>query len=112
MAYNEKLTARVRMALAHLPNVVEKKMFRGVAFMVNDKLCISAGNDELMFRINPAIHDEALKRKGVRPVIMKRHEYKGYVYVKDDAVKTKSQFDYWVNLALDFNKKAKASKRK
>lgn len=112
MAYNEKLTKKVREALSHLPKVEEKRMFRGVAFMVNDKMCISAGGDELMFRIDPAKYDEVVKKKGCRPVIMRGREYKGYVYVKDNAMKTKSQFDYWVNLALDFNKKAIASKRR
>ena len=112
MAYNEKLTNRVREALSHLPKVEEKRMFRGVAFMVNGKLCISAGDDELMFRIDPAVYDEVVKKKSCRPVIIRGREYKGYVNVKDDAVKTKSQFEYWVNLALDFNKRAKASKKR
>ena len=111
MAYKEKLTNRVREALSHLPNVEEKKMFRGVAFMVNDKMCISAGDDELMFRINPAVHDEALKKKGCRPVIMKGREYKGYVYVNEKSIKSKKDFNFWINLALEFNKRAKASKK-
>lgn len=112
MAYNEKLTRRVRGALAHLQNVEEKKMFRGVAFMVNGKLCISAGDDELMFRIDPAVHDAIIKSSGVRAVIMKGKPYKGYVYVNEDIVKTKSKLDYWINLALDFNKFAKSSRKK
>ncbi len=112
MAYNEKLTKRIRDALAHLPNVEEKRMFRGAAFMVNGKLCISAGDDEFMFRIDPAIHEDVVKLKGVRTVIMKGRPYKGYVYVKEDIVKTKSKLDYWINLALDFNKVAKSSGKK
>jgi len=112
MAYNDELTKRVRVALAHLPNIEEKRMFRGVAFMVNDKMCISAGDDELMFRIDPAVHDELLKKKGVRPVIMRGREYKGYVYVNEKSIKSKKDFDYWIELALDFNKKAKASKKR
>jgi TfoX/Sxy family transcriptional regulator of competence genes len=75
MAYNEKLTRRVREALSHLPKVEEKRMFRGIAFMVNGKLCISAGDDEFMFRIDPSAYDEVLKKKGVRPVIMKGRKY-------------------------------------
>jgi len=43
MAYNENLTNRVREALAHLPNVEEKKMFGGIAFMVDCKMCITIG---------------------------------------------------------------------
>ncbi len=47
MAYNEFLAQRVRAALAHIPQVVEKKMFGGVAFMVNGKMCINVGKDRL-----------------------------------------------------------------
>jgi TfoX/Sxy family transcriptional regulator of competence genes len=112
MAYNEKLTARIREALAHLPKVEEKRMFRGVAFMVNDKMCISAGDNKIMCRIDPSIHEEALKRKGCETVKMKGREYKGYVYVSEEGIKTKKDLDYWVHLALEFNKLAKASKKK
>ena len=110
MAYNEKLTNRLREALSDVSNVEEKRMFSGITFMVNGKMCISAGDDRIMCRIDPAIHDEVLKKKGVRTVMMKGREYKGYVYVNEESIKTKKELDYWVGLSLDFNKKAKASK--
>ncbi len=110
--YNERLTNLVRQALAHLPDVEEKRMFRGVAFMVNGKMCISAGDDRLMFRIDPALHESLIKKNGCTPVIMKNREYKGYVYVKEEKLKAKKQFEYWIGLALDFNQRAKPSKRK
>jgi len=112
MAYNEKLTARIREALAHLPDVEEKRMFRGVTFMVNGKMCISAGDDKIMCRIDPSLHDEVLKRKCCATVTMKGREYKGYVYVSEEGIKTKKDLGYWVQLALEFNKLAKASKKK
>jgi TfoX/Sxy family transcriptional regulator of competence genes len=112
MAYNEILTNRVRASLAHIPRVEEKKMFGGIAFMVNGKMCISAGEDKLMCRIDPAIHEKALKRKGCRTVMMKGREYKGYVHVSQEGMRTKKDFDYWIELALDYNDKAKASTRK
>ncbi len=111
MAYNEELTGRIRLALAHLPKVEEKRMFRGVTFMVDDKMCISVGDDEIMCRIDPAVHEDAIKRKGCRTVMMKGREYKGYVYVNGEGIKTKRDFDYWIGLALDFNKRAKATKK-
>jgi len=111
MAYNEKLTARIREALVHLTNVEEKRMFRGVTFMVNDKMCISAGDNKIMCRIDPSIHDEVLKRKGCETVKMKGREYRGYVYVSEEGIKTKKDLDYWIGLALEFNKRAKSSKK-
>ncbi len=111
MAYNEKLENRIREALVHLPEVEEKKMFGGVAFMVNGKMCITVGKDRIMCRINPAYHDEAIKSKGIQTVIMRGREYKGYVHINEDVLKTKKNFDQWIGLALDFNKIAKASKK-
>lgn len=112
MAYNEKLAGKVRSSLAHLPKVEEKKMFRGITFMVDSKMCISVGNDELMCRIDPELYDAVVKKKGCRPVIMGGREYRGYVYVNEAGIKTKKDFDYWIGLSLEFNKKAKASKTK
>lgn len=111
MAYNEKLADRIRKALAHLPNVKEKKMFGGLAFMVDDKMCITAGSNRIMCRIDPGVHEEAIKRKGSRTVIMRGREYKGYVHVDEDNIKNKRDFDYWIGLALDYNKIAKSSKK-
>jgi len=41
---------------------------------------------------------------------MKGREYRGFVYVNEEGIKTKSDLDYWIGLALDFNKLAKSSK--
>jgi len=112
MAYNEVLTNRVREALAEIPNVEEKKMFRGIAFMVNRKLCVSVGDNELMCRVDPTLHDELVEKKGCRTMMMKNREYKGYVYVAEDSITTKKELEYWLSLALLFNSKAKASKSK
>ncbi len=78
--------------------------------MVDKKMCITAGADRIMCRINPAIHEEAIKRKGCSTVIMRGREYKGYVHVNEESIKNKKDFDYWIQLALDYNKIAKASK--
>jgi len=112
MAYNEKLADRLREALMDLPEVEEKKMFRGVTFMVNGKMCISVSGDRLMCRFDPVLHDTVVEKEGVRAMIMKGREYKGFAYVEEEAVKTKKAFDYWVELCLDFNPRAKASPKK
>jgi hypothetical protein len=77
MAYNEQLTNRIREALAHLPKVEEKRMFRGVTFMINGKMCISAGNDEMMCRINLDMFEIALERNGCRPMVHGGRTMKG-----------------------------------
>ncbi len=110
--YNEKLTARIREALTDVRNVKEKKMFRGVAFMVDGKMCVSAGDDKIMCRIDPEMNDSALQKKGATQVIMRGRPYRGYVYVNGEGIKSQKDFNYWLSLALDFNKRAKPSRKK
>ena len=112
MAINEQLTAKVRNALTGITDVEEKKMFSGIAFMVHNKLCITVGNNRIMCRIDPSLHDELIQKPGCTTVVMKGKEYKGYVWVNETALETKKQLDYWVNLALEFNPKAKATVKK
>jgi len=63
MAYNEKLADRVREALAHLPEVEEKKMFRGVTFMVNGKMCVSVSGDEMMCRFDRPYRKKSQRKR-------------------------------------------------
>jgi TfoX/Sxy family transcriptional regulator of competence genes len=102
----------VRAALGRIRRVEEKKMFGGVTFMVRGKMCVSVGRDRIMCRIDPAIHDAALEHQGCRTVVMKGRQYRGYVNVDAEAVRTKRDLDYWIGLALDYNTKVKASSRK
>ena len=112
MAYNEQLTNRVREALADIPNVEEKIMFRGATFIIDGKMCMSTGNDELMCRIDAALHETLVEMTGVRTMVMKGREYKGYIYIHEEEIKNKKKLKYGVALALDFNKHAMASKKK
>jgi len=112
MAYNEKLTNRVREALAHLPKVEEKKMFRGVTFMVNGKMCVSVGDDEMMCRIDPKVFDTALERGSCRPMVHGGRTMKGFLFVNEESIRAKKDFDYWISLALTYNKTARAAPKK
>jgi len=107
-----QLADRVREALAHIEELEEKKMFGGLCFMVNGKLCIGAKEDEVMFRIGPEEYPAALEKPGCRPMWHSGREMKGYVFVEGDALRAKKDFDYWINASLAFNKIAKAAKPK
>ncbi len=112
MAYNEELTNRLRNALAGVKNVEEKRMFRGVTFMVNGKMCISVGDTTLMCRIDPDMHDIAMEQNGARMLKMRGREYRGFLYVDEEGFRSPKDLKYWVDLCLDYNKRAKASKKK
>ena len=114
MAYDEKLADKVREYLAALKGIVieEKKMFSGLAFLVNEKMCINVSGDNLMCRFDPALQETIAERTGYLPMIMKGKELNGYCYVAPEGFKRKKDFEYWINTCLDFNKKAKSSKKK
>lgn len=112
MAYNLNLADRVRSYLGSTrEKIEEKKMFSGLTFMVNDKMCICISEENLMCRFDPRRQEEVLGKIGVQPMIMKEKQLRGYCYVNPEGFKTKKDFDFWLQLCLDFNKKAKSSKQ-
>lgn len=107
MTYNMKRTEQVRRLLVHIPDVEEKKMFGSIGFIVNGKLCIGVGDHTdhiMMVRVGPRKYEESLKRSGSHPAIMRGREMKGYVFLTEEALESEEDLDYWVGLALDFNK--------
>ena len=75
-------------------------------------MCVGIIGDELMCRIDPALHDQAIAKKGCRTMDFTNRPMSGYVMVDESGMKSKADFDHWIGLALDFNKRAKASKKK
>lgn len=112
MAYSEKLANRVRERLATISNIEEKEMMGGLTFMYNDKMCVGIIKDELMCRIDPDIHETVISKKGCRTMDFTKRPMKGYIMVDESGLKTPKDLDYWISLALDFNKKAKPSRKR
>lgn len=112
MAYNPLLGDRIRIRLNDLKNVEERTMMGGLAFMVNGKMCVGVIADEMMCRLDPEFYPEALKRKGAREMDFTGRPMKGYVMVNQSGMKSEKDFDFWIQQCLDFNPKAKASKKK
>ena len=112
MAFDEKLVDRIRESLFDIKKVEEKNMFGGVCFMVNGKMCIGVVKDEMMCRIDPAKDEFVLEKTGCRRMDFTGKPMKGYVFISDEGMKTKKAFEYWVELCLEFNSMAKASKKK
>ena len=112
MAYNEKLADRIRKRLSVLPDVEEKQMMGGLTFMVNEKMCIGIIKDEMMCRIDPEFHESAIEKTGCRTMEFTGRPMKGYVMIDETGMHTEQEFQYWIDLALGFNNKAKSSKKK
>ncbi len=113
MAYSELLADRVRQAFqSRQTSFEEKKMMGGLCFLVDDKMCAGVHEERLMARIDPEIYAEALQRKGCREMDFTGRVMKGYVFVDPDGTDADLDLDAWIALCLDFNPKAKSSKKK
>ena len=112
MSYNEQLANRIRESFADLQDVEEKQMMGGLTFMVNGKMCVGIIKDEMMCRIDPGFHEKAVEIQGCRTMDFTKRPMIGYVLIEDSGMRSKKDFDYWINLALSYNEFAKSSKRK
>lgn len=101
---DSRLVERVRRILAGVPKVNERRMFGGTGFMIRGNLCVTARPSRIMCRIDPAMHDTAIRREGCRTVMMRGREYRGYVHVDASAVKTQAALKSWITRALEFNR--------
>jgi hypothetical protein len=114
MTYNIALAARIRAYFATQPHlkVEEKKMFQGLTFMIDDKMCVGVSKDNLMCRFSPSLQHEVAERIGYMPMLMKGKEFLGFCYVSEEGFQSNSDFAYWLGLCLAFNPEAKSSKKK
>lgn len=114
MAYDTRLANRIREYLSSIPgiNIEEKKMFSGLAFMVNNIMCVNVSGDNLMCRFDPALTEELAEREGFEPMIMKGKELQGYCYVNPEGFKSKKKFEFWLQQCLHYNQHAKAAGKK
>jgi TfoX/Sxy family transcriptional regulator of competence genes len=113
MSYNEFLGDRIRQVLLDKSvNFFEKKMFGGLCFMVDDKMCIGIIKDEVMARIGPEKYVESLLKEGCNKMNFTGRPMKGYVFLTGKAIDLDKDLEFWIQLALDFNPLAKASKKR
>ncbi len=113
MAYDEKLASRTRELISKTHMITEeKKMFGGLCFMVNNKMCVGVEQNRMMVRLDPAVYDEVMEQEGCHPMDFTGKTMRGYVFVDASVLNTQKKLIYWIGLALDYNAVAKASKKK
>lgn len=101
MAYDENLAKRVRGALAKRRDVIEKKMFGGVAFMVRGHMSCGIVGETLMVRIDPERESVLLRERGARPMDFTGRPMRGFLYV-DPAGVAGPALRKWLGRAVDF----------
>ncbi len=112
MAFNEFLADRVRFILKEKRIAFEeKKMMGGLCYLVNGKMLAGIVKDKLMARIGTDNYAEALLKKGCSEMDFTGKPLKGYVFLDLNALDMDEDLAYWIQLCLDFNPLAKASKK-
>ena len=102
MAYDEGLAQRVREALAHRPDLSERKMFGGLCFMLGGNMCCGIVGEELMLRVGPDAYEETLSRPHAREMDFTGRAMRGMVYVGTDGLADDDQLSGWIAPAVDF----------
>ena len=87
-------------------------MMGGLCFMVNGKMCVGVEKKHLMARIGPDAYDDALTRKGCRPMDFTGRPMRGFVFVEREGMKSDEELVFWLELALAYNPAAKKSRRR
>ena len=100
MAYDEVLAERIRTALRGRDDVVEKRMFGGITFMVAGRMACGVVHDDLMVRVGPEGHDEAIAQPHARPMDFTGKPMQGMVYVAPAGVATDDALRSWVDRAV------------
>jgi TfoX/Sxy family transcriptional regulator of competence genes len=103
VAYDEDLANRIRELIAGDPDVTEKKMFGGLAFLVGGKMSVaSSGQGGLMVRVDPQDTDALLTKPHTRPFEMRGRELQGWLRVEAEGLRTKRQLDPWVSRGVAY----------
>jgi TfoX/Sxy family transcriptional regulator of competence genes len=104
MPYNQQLAERLRQKLIPIVQVDEKKMFGGIAFMVNGNMLVGVIKDSIIVRVGPDGHAAALKQDGARPFDMTGRPMSGWVMVSEKGYDSEAALERWIHLALEFVK--------
>jgi TfoX/Sxy family transcriptional regulator of competence genes len=102
MAYSEELADRVREVIEERPDVTERKMFGGVAWMVKGNMACGVMGEDLMVRLDRDEVDEALSEEHVAPMEMTGRRMRGFVVVESAAIADDPDLARWVDAGSDF----------
>jgi hypothetical protein len=103
VAYSEDVAERVRLAMADVPDLIERKMFGGIAFMAGDHMAVGlTGDSRLLVRLGRDGADAAIDRPHVRRMDMTGRPMTSIVVVDPEGFATDDALRAWVDEALAF----------
>lgn len=113
MAFDEQIGMRIAMLLERSGvEFVEKRMFGGLGFMIDDKMSIGVVGDEIMLRCLPERYSKLLAEPNVREMDFTGRPMKGFVFVEPNGFETDTQLDHLVAIAVEFGKLGTVKKKK
>src|SRR5206468_5383038 len=102
MAFNEQLANKIRKQLNRQSGLSEKKMFGGVAFLINGNMSVGVHGDELIVRISPESTDALLKEPGARLFDLTGRPMKGWLLVGSAATKKPTSLAKWIQRGVEY----------
>ena len=103
MAYDELLAKKVKKTLAASGfNFIEKKMFGGIAFMLNGNMCCGIIQDELILRVGPEAAEELLENDNIRLMDFTGRPMRGFVVVEQELLQERPSLWEWLEPAISF----------
>lgn len=103
MAYDEELAGRIRELVAGEPNLTERRMFGGLAFLIGGNMAVAAsGQGGVMVRVDPAASEALVATTAARPMEMRGRELAGWLRVGAEDVRTGPELARWVELGTSF----------
>lgn len=102
MPHDTRLAQRIRDALRGRAGVTEKKMFGGVAFLLDGYMFVGVAGDALMARVGPANDEAALRMQHVREMDFTGKPMRGYVFVDAPALASANDLNDWLQRAAAF----------
>ena len=102
MAYSESLAERIRLILRQRRDIVEKKMFGGIGFLLNGNMLVGVWKQSLIARLGPEQGKAALRETHVGPFDITGRPMKGWVLIEPDGVDSDRQLSAWLEKSIEF----------
>lgn len=102
MAFSEPLADEIRARLADHSGMTERRMFGGIAFMVNGNMAVGVSGDELMVRVGKDAHDDAVARPGARTFDKSPSPMRGWISVAPDGFGDDADLHAWIDQGVAF----------
>ena len=102
MAFDELLADRIREALGDRSGIKEKRMFGGLAFLLNGNMAVGIVGDRLMIRFDKTAHEFVLSHRHVSPMDFTHRPMRGFAFVEKQGIATDEQLGQWVGFACDY----------